>query len=424
MRLLNRTLVLVSATLLIGADGARADGYSFFSQGAKAMGLGGAFVAQADDPSAVFYNLAGPAVAEGKAAALGVALSTLNESLYQGLSPGIGAGTAAAQDDGSSLLPHAYFIQPLSDTVKLGFGLTTPFNFKTEWAEPDSFAGRTVSTAAELVTYDLIAGLSIRLSPTFGFGAGAVYRSSELTQNRRLQRFNPAAGEEQDVADVAFETDFSDGIGWTVGLIHKPSERFSWGVSYRSPIDIDYNAIGRLTQVSTGNDQLDAILRLSLPYDEDLATATSLEFPEVLTVGFAVGLTKALTLEIDAESTGWSNVQQVDFDFLTDSTFDSTIRQDFDDTLSLRAGLQYTTLIGIQLRLGMAMEESPQPDATVGPFFADADRTVLAVGVGLDWIDLAFMWIDSEQRIISDQIDDLNGNYRSSAWQLGLTLSF
>jgi len=34
-------------------------GFGLFEQGAKATAMGGAFVATADDPSAIFYNVAG-----------------------------------------------------------------------------------------------------------------------------------------------------------------------------------------------------------------------------------------------------------------------------------------------------------------------------------------------------------------------------
>ncbi len=91
--------------------------------------------------------------------------------------------------------------------------------------------------------------------------------------------------------------------------------------------------------------------------------------------------------------------------------------------MSIRVGLQYGTATGTYYRVGLALEETPQPGSTVGPFLADANRTLFAMGFGKDPIDVAFVWVDAEQRIISNQIDDLNGSYRSSAWKLALTLN-
>jgi len=50
------TLTVLFLSVVSSAFGA---GFHIHDQGAKAMGMGNAFVAQADDPSALFYNPAG-----------------------------------------------------------------------------------------------------------------------------------------------------------------------------------------------------------------------------------------------------------------------------------------------------------------------------------------------------------------------------
>src|SRR5258705_4907594 len=53
-----RLLIVTLMACLLSATAFGA-GFSIFEQGAKASGMAGAFVATADDPSAVFYNPAG-----------------------------------------------------------------------------------------------------------------------------------------------------------------------------------------------------------------------------------------------------------------------------------------------------------------------------------------------------------------------------
>ena len=55
-------------------------------------------------------------------------------------------------------------------------------------------------------------------------------------------------------------------------------------------------------------------------------------------------------------------------------------------------------------------------DAAVGAFFPDSDRSTLALGFGLDWLDLAFAWTTFDQRIVSTSAQNLNGNYRANSW--------
>ena len=62
------------------------------------------------------------------------------------------------------------------------------------------------------------------------------------------------------------ESDFDTGYGFTVGLLHKVNPSFSWGLSYRSAIDIDYAGDARFPQISTGFPQLDAAVQRMLPF--------------------------------------------------------------------------------------------------------------------------------------------------------------
>lgn len=421
-----RTLVVATFIIALSAFAPRsgfAAGFEFFEQGSKAKGMAGAFVAQADDPTAIFYNIGGLALADGKKAALGLTVNTLNESLYQGLSPGIGAGTAAEQDEYMALQPHVYLALPMGPSLKVGVGIYSPFFHDASWIDLGSFAGREISTGSELVVYDLNPSVAYALTPKLGVGFGLVYRTSELSQRRRVFADNPFTGEAQDVATVEVASDFSDGLGWNAGILHKLSDRFSWGFAYRSGFGIDYTGVGRLTQILTGNPQLDELFAATLPFDQDLATSSSIDFPESATFGVAYGLTKAILLEADVHWTGWSGIDRLLIDFPTLPLADQEIRLDFDDALSLRFGFQYTTATGTHFRAGFAIDETPQPDSTVGALIADGNRTLLAVGFGKDPLDVAFSWVDVEQRIITNQVDGLNGNYRSSAWMLGLTIS-
>lgn len=422
---------LVAATLFLGlalAAPGFAAGFDLFAQGAKAAGMAGAFVAQADDPTAVYYNPAGlafkpPPPGKPKKAAIGLTAWTLNDGLYQGLAPGAGAGTTGDQTTSFKLLPHAFLAKPLGPGAVLGLGVYTPFFLNTEWASPGSFAGRFVSTRAQLATYDVAPTLGLRLSKTMAFGVGAIYRTSKISQNRRISLPDPSTGRPVDVASAAADSDFESGYGWSAGLLFRPSPRFSLGASYRSAITTDYKGVERLTQVPTGDSAFDALVKASLPLDEDLALISSLQLPDVARLGMAIGLTKSFLVELDAEKTGWSGIQSLAFTLPSEPDLDQTVELRFKDSMAYRMGLQWTAATGPQLRLGYALEQSPQPDATVGPLLADSDRAVYTAGIGLDWLNVAFAWIANDQRIVTTNVDGINGNWRSSSWLLSLTIA-
>ena len=179
-----------------------------------------------------------------------------------------------------------------------------------------------------------------------------------------------------------------------------------------------------LTQVLTGNQQLDNLFAATLPFDLDLATQNSLEFPAIARFGVAVNLTGHWLMEVDATWTGWSSIDIIEVLFPTEPRLGRVIPQNFDDTITLHLGAQFTTRTSTQLRFGVALDESPQPESSTGPFFTDFDDTIVSVGFGRDWLDIAFLWFDREQRVVVDQVDRINGSYRSNAWMLSVSASF
>ena len=78
MRSLAKLWLLITAVLLIVSGAAYGSGFSLFEQGAKATAMGGAFAATADDPTAIFYNVAG--IAQQRKAAFMVGGTTINFS--------------------------------------------------------------------------------------------------------------------------------------------------------------------------------------------------------------------------------------------------------------------------------------------------------------------------------------------------------
>lgn len=421
-------LSLLLATLLLAAWSATpamaAGGFSLDLQGGKAAGLGGAFVAQADDPTALFHNPGGLALLEKKkGGALGFAAFRLNEALYQGLAPGLGQGTTGEQDTPFLLPAHVFVILPFQEKHVIGVGIYQPYQLSNVWGgNKAAFAGRRIALRSEITTIDINPTASFQLGATVGLGVGFTYRTAEISSLRRVSRLNPFNGQLFDAASLDQTTDMEGGFGGNLGFLHRPSERFSWGLSYRSAIEIDFNGVGKLTQIPSTNPQLDELVANTLPFGQELALGTTLEFPASAKLGVAIGLTAKSKLEIDAGWTAWSSVERLDFQYLSNPELDQSIPLLLEDSMSYHLGLNIGTPTGFELRVGYAFEETPQPDLTVGPFWADTDRSTATAGIGLDWLDLAFAWINDDQRIVTTSTTNINGNWRRNAYMLVVTL--
>jgi long-chain fatty acid transport protein len=400
----------------------QAAGFALTSaQGAKAAGMAGAFAAQADDASAIFYNPGAVAFLKKKVAA-GFGASAFSDGHYQGQAPGIGAGTTGNQNQLFTLPVQAFAVKPLGPTLKLGVGAYSPFGFRTGWQNPETFPGRTVSTAVELKTYDVNATLAWQATPGFGLGAGLVYRNALLQHRRRLQSRDPLSGNLVDVASLSAKTDYDRASGWTAGLLDKGGP-LSIGLSYRSPLTIRFGGAGRLSQVLTGNAQIDALTRASLPLDQDLAVSSEIVFPGEATLAIAIAPSETVVIEADVNRTGWKKFTGLTLAFPNNPTLSAALQGAYKDVNSYRLGLRLGPPRGPQWRLGYALEESPQPDESVGPFFADGRRSVIGVGFGLDWLDIAFQWEKPADRTVFASQSGLNGTYRASIYRLAISIS-
>lgn len=430
----NRTGVVVAAlalALAFVAAPALAGGFAVEDTNAKAAALGGAFVGLADDATTMATNPGGLGLIQSrkkKKGAVGVSTLVLQESLYQGLPPGPGAGTTGEQDLDPEILAHVYAIKTLHPRITAGLAVHQPFLLSTAWDNSnDDFPGRTINLSSRIRAWDLQPTLGLQLSSTVGLGVGAIYRLSDFDLSDIIQvtdPFDPTGVGTIDLADRAVSGDLEGGFGWTAGFLHRPSDAFSWGLSYRSAVEIDFTGSATLTQRSTGDPQLDELFKDALPFGQELGIASSLEFPASASLGLALAPSKSFLLVAQVDWTEWESIDRFAVDYTTEPSLDQTFVQSFENAFTYRLGAQVALAGGLELRAGVAFHETPQPDEAVGFFFVDSDKLVYSAGIGKDWLQVAFRWEDYDQRIVTTTLDDFNGNFRQSAWSLGVTALF
>ena len=420
---------VVAAVVAVPAHGA---GFGIFEQGTKAMGMAGAFTAQADDPSAMFHNAAGIAFQEGEVA-LGFTYIRSLEASFEGAGPFPGAGYSAEQETLSEFPPHAYWVQPIHGTWTFGLGVMTPFGLTTEWQDPDEFRGRFLSSRAALTALDVNPTLGWRVTPSFGLGFGAIGRFSTVELRRNIPQFNPFTQTVADIGTLELEGDFdNEGFGWNAGLLHKVNNSFSWGLSYRSEIDVDYEGDARVTQNPTGT-PFDALVRTRIPFDTTFPVETGIDFPAMASLGLAFAISPRTLLETDVNWTGWSSFQEVDIVFPGGELPAAHLRQDYDDAYNYRLGLRFGDEATGQWRLGAVYDETPQPEEAVSPLLPDSDRIGFTVGYGHEGrrfaYDLALMYLEFDERTRARNFADepaatFFGTYNQEAVLVGLTLGF
>ncbi len=416
------------AVLAFTASPALGAGFSIFEQGTKAMGMAGAFTAQADDGSAMFHNVGGLAFQHERSFMLGSTFIRNISGDFKGDDPFPGSDATGELDTLDALVPHFYWVQPVSDTITFGMHVNSPFGLTTAWKDENDWVGRFISTEASLRVIEIGPNVGFQVTPNFGIGVGAFARFSDVELNQRSAAINPFTLTPAEVAKIKLTSDFETGYGWQIGFLHKAHTNVSWGFSYRAAMKIDYAGEAVLTQVPTGDPVFDAVVASVTPFGQKLPVDTSIKYPDAASLGVAFRMTENVLVEVDVNWTGWSEFQELQLDFVNDDLPDSVIPQEYEDTYHYRLGVRWSRGPRTEWRFGYVYDETPQPDASVGPLLPDSDRNGFTIGYGrtggkFDW-DLAAMYLPFDERKTSTNRDNFNGTYDVTGLLLAGTISF
>jgi long-chain fatty acid transport protein len=424
---LNRLTALVLVGLVAAGSAGRleAAGFALFEQGAKANAVGGAFVATADDPSAMFFNPAGNAFVDRFTLEGGGFAIIRPTAEIDGLSPYPGAGYEAEMSNVLYAIGHGYGVLPLSKDVKLAVGFWTPNGLGVPWDNPDTFAGRYINQRVDLRQAAVSAQLAVKLSDWLAIGGGPELRFTDVKLSRNVAAVNPFT---QRVVDIAHLSVVSEGtpvkVGFAAGLLVKPCERLRFGVSYHSHMDVDLEGPADFGQIPTGNPQFDAAVKQALPFGKGARARTTIQFPSLTMFGIAYDVTPNLTLEADGNYTTWKVFDQTVLQI--DGLPDTTLPHGWENTWTVRAGLTYR-MGSSWVAGGFIYDQTPQPDADTGPFLPDGNRTGATIGAGIAFsknfefqISSLFLWF--HERTITTNKDNFSATYQTFAILPGATL--
>lgn len=421
-----RTGALLVLGLLAYPGTARAAGFALFEQGAKGMGFAGAFTAQADDPSAIFHNAAGIAFLKGRQLYLGGTLVKPSTS-FTGADPFPGEGRLERMSVGAIPFPSAYFTQALSDRLVVGAGLHVPFGLRTEWASPDTFTGRFISTRAELSGFALNPTVAYKLADRLAIGGGIDLRMTKVKLDRHVPAVNPFTLKVADVASVQLQSDRATDLGFNLGLLAKPSEKLSVGLSYRRKVKQDYTGTAAFTLLPTGNAQFDQAVAGRLP-SGGVPVRTAIEFPGILSGGAAYRWNDWV-FEGDVNRYQWSSFDSLPLTLEGRPELSSIVEERYKNSWQLRFGAERRLNDAWRVRGGYFFDQTPSPAESVSALLPDASRHGFALGG--TWrgprvfVDAGAWYVRSQRRSTEGvNRDRFDGTYRSHATTLGVSLGY
>ncbi|HEX8791650.1 MAG TPA: outer membrane protein transport protein [Polyangiaceae bacterium] len=408
----------VALTIALLSPSARAGGFEIPDNGTEALGRGGAFVAKADDPTAIQYNPAGLAQQRGTRVLLDGHFVLSSYSFQR----------SGVYPDNPSDPKTPWGRSPFPKVQDTGGPFFAPFlavtsDFNLDWLTaavgvfgPSGVGSRTyplgVEGAPSPSRYDVVQENSLIALPTAAVGVkvfdwldlGAavhfVYGSFSLTSTSFVDIASAACPNvEYQPCDSVSRLDVK-GTGWagTFGALIHASPTLTLGASVRTPIAID--ATGTATALSTPLGQPtpppgNATFHTELP----LYARAGARLAFLDDHGFEAG-----DVELDGTYEAWNAAQgngpSIHIDHLGPSgpTFDDInvdVVHGYNDTYSIRGGGAYNTKLDfgvLSLRAGAYYDRSATANnpGYTRMDFDTLDKIAGTVGIGLRWHGLQF----------------------------------
>jgi long-chain fatty acid transport protein len=382
-----------------------AAGFGLFQHGGRGVAQAGAFVARADDPSAVRYNPAGIARLDGFQCEAGLDFQAPEDEL----------DTPGRTDRAHHIIqfPAALYAtwKPKEFDVPLTFGLSldAPFWTITNW-DTALFPGRFDTIRQETSLFELRPTVAWAIDERWSIGGSLRYvRGGFETSFASLEPFI-AGGQSLVLAEIHGEAASQvDGLGFDLGVQYG-APRWGWGAVLGSGVSLDGSGdIGYFPRDPFTNATAEGDFNRRFVSS---SVKMNFELPPTASLGLWWGITDSLKLEGDILWSGWSALDSTRIGISQDPYSHGLLlrsappaldrRHDWKDVVSLRIGAEWTLSPMWSLGGGLAFEPSPVPDATLEPGFSQGDTTVFALGAScnLDRVsfDVGYSYHQSDDR--------------------------
>jgi len=394
--------------------------------GSKATSLGGAFAAYADDPFAVHYNPAGLTQINRMTISNGVhtAFPVIKISNFL-VDDEIGKWVEQGNEfdlphdqlfsnyfdfkNAAKVVPapHLAVATPLSKKLFFGFGFYSPFGAEAHWnPDPILNPGAFNATYGKCVRIAATPTLAYKVNKHLSIGAGIGLGMTEVKSERivylhpkireRLQRNKNAFENANDYGYMYRKTSaVLDSVNrkavaelmdlfnysFNVGLMFKPNEKVTFGVTYRSRTRVELEGELEIEGIGTYE---------GIPTITD--AETTFDNPAQWQFGVRCQPTENFSIELDYVWTNWDIIDTMAVYFnpeLLDSKSDDISDKYLKNTNQLKFGFEWIADDKLTIRGGYFYDPSPVPDDTFDMASTDVDKSVYTLGVGVKCPELS-----------------------------------
>lgn len=344
MRIVTLSL-LASATLMAG-------GYKIPESSLNATALSAAYVANAHGADAAYYNPAAMIYNED-ADLLEVDMTYIN------LTPIHFSGATGnyKSDEEKFLVPSIHYTsKKLGDNgARVGFSIVAPAGLSKRW---DATVPKMTAEEFTLQVIEFNPTMAVALSDTTSLGVGfrVVSTSGVVKASRAGVYSQELTGDSVD-------------YGYNMALNYRPIPNLSMAATYRSRIDLSVE----------GNAD---VVYNPASLNKTVPASVGIPLPAALNLASAYTFGSGTTIEAVYERTFWASYKELNFDYsnaTAEAVFGPAKPKKWENTNTYRLGLtqkydKWTAMAGV------AYDETPVPEATLGYELPDSDAWIVSMG--------------------------------------------
>lgn len=254
-------------------------------------------------------------------------------------------------------IPSLHYVSNDLGNTRIGFAIVTPGGLTKRWSDIPA-----IYTAEEftLETVEFNPNVAYQLSQdiSVAFGLRALYASGVVKSSAAISR---------DLKGRSID------YGYNLALSYKPNEKWDFAATYRSKVDLTIKGSAKL------------YFGTALAYDG--GASVSVPIPAELILATAYNINSDTTVEFAWERDFWSAYEVLDFNYeraltnpILQASFDNPIVKNWKDVDTYRLGLTRQMNKDLILMGGLAYDQTPIPDSSLGFELPDMSKISISFG--------------------------------------------
>ncbi len=320
--------------------------------GARAMGMGGAFVAVADDATAASWNPAG--LIQLQTPEISGAFSWENRSTRR--YSAVFSSSGEEQSDSASALNYLSFVYPFSlarrnMVFSLNFQKLYDFSKKMHINVYNGF--EEFHSKGKLYTFS--PALAIRISDSISFGLAINIWDKWVSNSGWENIYNVYTFPDSHLQSKKEEYKGFHGINANLGLLYRFTPKLTFGAVYKIPFKGKFDYTSYYSEYSY------------IDYGTIYGHINSIDYPAIYGLGISYRASDAWTISADVTRTQWSkfrwrNDRGEAFGLFSIDPYGQKVTPAIDPVYSIRLGLEYLKILEktvIPFRAGLFYDPIP-----------------------------------------------------------------